>query len=521
MCFVFSTEGLSESQGKINVDRISFLQSNFPSSVTSSISISASKCKKCGNYLFPIKDDKNTNENEFDIVNSICTCPYCSPESTFLTEKTVQIGESRIARTTAYSFIFDQAYPMQFIKSQLEDLADSIDENDKVLIMGISDFLTVIYRSQSGLVEFHSFKDIETLQNIKNTAAQGVFLNTKAEIKASIIPSLQAYYNMNKRFARSDEASKVAANDGTTCQIDFILPIIASNILLKGEVFSIACFLRRDPCQITSGFAESLSLEITNGGYNFIHFCTVRGFKIVSAIAELTNGLVFSIKESDFSTESDFKAMRKIVKYSQQSRTKIISHAGSFDISEVTNGGKHRTEIKTKSQVATPVASMTFGVTTTPIMTVAKTSYSTNHLSIRNPQGVSGFLIPVKDSKFKFNPYVIEITDNTSGRYMTVHNIAETVNDRQKDVAWEVERKSLLGKYLSQLWSGTKINIEEAKEKIAEISTKHSVTKQTCLQSIGKVPDSDVLRFYYVFITNGIEECEHSNENNLPEISWF
>ena len=521
MCFVFSTEGFGEEQGKVKVDRVSFLQSNFPSSVSSSLSISATKCKKCGNYLFPTKGGKNENENEFNITESICCCPYCSPEATFLTQKTIQIGESRVSRTTAYSFIFDMTYPIQFVKSQLEDLSDSIDENDKVLIIGISEFLTIIHRSQSGLVEFHSFKDIETVQNIKNTAARGAFLNTKAEIKSAIIPSLQAYYNMNKRFSHGEESARVMSKDGTTLQVDFILPIIASNILLKGEVFSIACFLRRDPCQITSGFAESLSLEITNGGYNFIHFCTVRGFKIVSAIAELTNGLVFSIKESDFGAESNYKAMRKIVKYSQQSRTKIISHAGSFDISEVTNGGKQRTQIKTKSQVATPVASMTFGVTTTPIMTVAKTSYSTNQLSIRNAQGVSGFLVPVKDSKFNFNPYVIEITDNTSGRYMTIHNIAETINDKQKDVTWEVERKSLLGKYLSQLWSGTKINIEEAKEKIAEISTKHSVTKQTCLQSIGKVPDTDVLRFYYVFITNGIEECEHSNENNMPEISWF
>jgi hypothetical protein len=104
---------------------------------------------------------------------------------------------------------------------------------------------------------------------------------------------------------------------------------------------------------------------------------------------------------------------------------------------------------------------------------------------------------------------------------MTIHNVIRGANEKANEISWQVERKSLLGKCLLNAWSGMKINIEEIKEKVTEISKKYSITKQTCLQNIGTNPDLDILRFYYVYILNGIEEERNTEESEYPEITWF
>lgn len=422
MCISFSKTQIP----KVSDEEFGFFQEKDASDVKYDIAMNVSKCKICGCHQFPIKGDEQ-----------ILKCPMCQPEEDFV-DQIVKIKDG-IKNPQHFFFIFDATYKMKYIIKQLMQLASAMGNEQTVTVIGLSNFVTIIYKGNLGTATLYTFQNIDEFRVIQSFAC------TRKVLIDNIIPSLPSLYNI----ARNQTIN-------TTFDLELITNIIKEFDFVP--FYTAICYIRRETAVLTTEEAVSLGNSILSDNKNMIHFVAEKGFKRISAISRLSHGLVL---KPDLTDE---QFVKNIVNMSSRSILSFvcpkfveISHTNAlFKF----NNKQHF-----------------YKCTTSLIRGLAGTFKVTNHSPVNCIN-------------------IIEIFNTHNGKCMKLHRFKENGEINQL-ILRELKLRLVVASILNESWRGESI-LNLIKKNLTK-----EVTEGTPLTNLGENPDEDIYALYQTFTKIG------------------
>lgn len=407
-------------------------------------------CKTCDCILFPTKDNK-------------IACPICSPEADFC-DGSFKVGEGN-ERKTFYVFIFDMFYSIEQAQALLHNFAESMQENDSAIIIGLSQGLHILY-SDNEVPQFVCFSEKDFTPSI-------TFESKKAVIESVLIPSLPALYNV---FPVDPQL-----------KIDVTFPLRVAMLQSDRRLFSVLFLIKREVEKLTAEKAAFLSRKIaTEGG--IVNFGAPEGFRRLSAISRLNFGCVFGISEFVPSFVSLLFAQ------SRTSSFKMIAPR-FIEISKVTgcDGNLNMTSYVTKANLTSVKG---FSVR----MSIDYSRIEQTHERIVR---------------------IVEITKNIFGKFVTLHTFKWSessdyyVQAMEPKLTRNLILKAFASDVLREAWQGGDL---------AQIIRKHvndmnkSAVNTCCSSDIGSKSDRDCLKLYFILhcmCSDMINEISATNDGYI------
>ncbi|KAH0793452.1 hypothetical protein GPJ56_002499 [Histomonas meleagridis] len=398
-------------------------------------------------YTDKIQLCKRCKSSQFPLKSGGCACPICTPEADFI-DGTIKVGNGFESRHLFY-LVLDLSFSIETVKDFLLSFAESLNSDDSAVIISIAEFPIMIY-CDNGIPYFLQIKELSSF------VPSDQYEVTKEDIKSIIIPSLNSLYSI---FIEKDKIS-------TPIDITFPIQIITEQS--DNRPFATFFMIHRStqPLSPQRAVAAGQKILLHKG---IIHFGASEGFRRLTAIAKHSFGCVFGLSTFNPNT------FCKLMKLSQPLRLDV-TFPRFIEVSKVTSceGDMKMTSLVTILQLSSGCG-------------------CSSQLSIDFSR--------ISDT-YKNCVNAIETSISVSGKFLTLHKFswADSSENYQNSLSLainkEIALKSFASDVLRGVWNGT--NYEKLINNIDK-----SVIVESCFTDIGKKPERDSLRLYYMLHSVG------------------
>lgn len=396
------------------------------------------RCKKCKSPEFPLKD-------------STFSCPICNPSDDFL-DSSIRFDEG-FEETNLLFFIFDATFSFEKAKEMITNFADSMKDDNRAVIIAASGNEQIIIYSSNNVPYLLKIQKTETF------VPDEAYEVTKEDIINTIIPALNVLYRA------------LLFNANGENNVDLVMPLHLVLLQQKDDKrpFGIFFMINRESKPLTREKADVIGKAIA-AKYGIVHFGANEGFRRLIAIAHHSFGCVFGLSQLNPLMFS------KLMILSKPTMLNIV-FPRFIEVVKITSC---QGEMKLTSLITSLNLTNACGCS-------AKLSIDYSRIS----------------DMFKENVNIVEYLDSVDGRFLTLHRFkwAETeesfINNLNQIVNQAIILKEFSSNVLRSMWDG------ESQKYIDHIISSNIMNiPKSCLTDIGKKPERDSLKLYYVLSSN-------------------